>query len=219
MGMFLRAKKRIKDGKLHHYWSVVENRRRANGRVTQRHVLYLGEINDSQMGSWRRTIELLQEGEARPKQVALYPADRQVAAQGNEVIQIRMADVQLHRPRQWGACWLVCELWNWLKLDEFWSPRLPPSREGTQWRNVLQTLVSYRLISPGSEWKLHRVWYERSAMGDLLGEDFSLVQINKLVSHVLSSWRSPRPQLHNTKVPQVNSYTHLREPSAADFTV
>ena len=101
--MFLKESLRFKDGKEHHYWSVVENRRRANGRVTQRHVLYLGEINDSQMGSWRRTIELLQEGEARPKQVALYPADRQVAAQGNEVIQIRMADVQLHRPRQWGA--------------------------------------------------------------------------------------------------------------------
>ena len=58
--------------------------------------------------------------------------------------------------------------------------RLPPSREGTRCKNVLQTLVCYRLIAPGSEWKLHRLWYSRSAMGDLLGEDFSLVQIDKL---------------------------------------
>jgi hypothetical protein len=64
------------------------------------------------------------------------------------------------------------ELWNRLKLDEFWSLRLPPSREGTRWLNVLKTLVVYRLIDPGSEFRLHRLWYDRTAMADLLGEDF-----------------------------------------------
>lgn len=44
--MFLRATTRRKDGKVHRYWSIVENRRLAGGRVLQRHVLYLGEIND-----------------------------------------------------------------------------------------------------------------------------------------------------------------------------
>jgi hypothetical protein len=43
--MFLRCNIRKKDGKTHHYWSVVENRRLAEGRIVQRHVLYLGEIN------------------------------------------------------------------------------------------------------------------------------------------------------------------------------
>ncbi len=52
--MFLRATTRKKDGKTHRYWSVVENRRLADGRVLQRHVLYLGEINDSQARAWRR---------------------------------------------------------------------------------------------------------------------------------------------------------------------
>ncbi len=178
--MFLRAKKRYKDGKLHRYWSIVENRRTAGGRVVQRHVLYLGEINDSQMESWCRTVEVFQHGETQPKQVALYPEDRKASSLDCEAIHIRMAEVELHRPRQWGACWLACELWSWLKLDSFWSERLPASREGTRWKNVLQTLVCYRLISPGSEWKLHRLWYDRSAMGDLLGEDFALVQIDKL---------------------------------------
>ena len=46
--MFLRCKVRRKDGKQHRYWSVVENTRTARGRVVQRHVLYLGEINDTQ---------------------------------------------------------------------------------------------------------------------------------------------------------------------------
>src|SRR5208283_3139903 len=50
-----------------------------------------------------------------------------------------------------------------------WAERLPDSREGTCWRHILQTLVCYRLIDPGSEWRLHRLWFEQSAMGDLLG--------------------------------------------------
>jgi hypothetical protein len=51
--MFLRATVRKKDGKDHTYYSVVENKRLADGRVVQRHVLYLGEINSSQQLAWR----------------------------------------------------------------------------------------------------------------------------------------------------------------------
>jgi transposase len=75
---------------------------------------------------------------------------------------------------------LAGELWNQLQLDEFWSARLPPSRQGTRWLNVLKTLVAYRLIDPGSEWRLHRQWYEQTAISDLLGEDFALVSKDKL---------------------------------------
>ena len=91
-----------------------------------------------------------------------------------------MNALELHRPRQWGACWLACQLWNLLDLDGFWIPRLPPSRKKTRWLNILKTLVSYRLISPGSEWRLHREWYQRSAMGDLLGEDLEVISKDKL---------------------------------------
>jgi hypothetical protein len=64
--MFLRCKVRRKDGKQHRYWSVVENTRVAGGRVLQRPLLYLGEINDSQELAWRRSIEVLEDGAARP---------------------------------------------------------------------------------------------------------------------------------------------------------
>ena len=74
-----------------------------------------------------------------------------------------------HRPRQWGACWLALVLWDRLELDRFWCPRLPASRQGTRWLDVLKTQVCYQLIEPGSEWRLHRHWYEHSAMADLLG--------------------------------------------------
>jgi hypothetical protein len=169
--MFLREKVRRKDGKEHRYWSIVENRRTQKGQVVQRHVLYLGEINDAQKEDWCRTIELFEEGRESPRQVALFPADRPAPKMETEVVQIRLNQLSLHRPRQWGACWLALEIWDQLKLDEFWERRLSPSREGTCWLNVLKTLAVYRLLDPGSEWKLHRLWYGKSAMGDLLGED------------------------------------------------
>jgi hypothetical protein len=114
------------------------------------------------------------------KQVALFPEDRQPPPVNYDVIQVRLNELCIKRPRQWGACWLALELWNQLELDEFWKDKLPPSRKGTQWLNVLKTLVCYRLIDPGSEWRLHRHWYEQSAMADLLAEDFGIAQIDTL---------------------------------------
>ncbi len=96
------------------------------------------------------------------------------------MVQVRLNALQLQRPRQWGACWLALELWAQLRLDDFWSQHLKPSRQGTRWLQVLKTLVCYRLIDPGSEWRLHRQWFEQSAMADLLGEDFALGQKDKL---------------------------------------
>ena len=177
---FLRATRRVKDGKDHRYWSLVENQRTQNGKVVQRHVLYLGEINDSQKEAWCRTIEVFEEGSQRPRQVALFPQDRPRPARGQEVVQVQLDRLELHSPRQWGACWLACQLWEELKLDEFWAEKLPPSREGTRWLEVLKRLVSYQLLDPGSEWRLHREWYRNSAMGDLLGEGPDWVEDDKL---------------------------------------
>jgi transposase len=93
---------------------------------------------------------------------------------------VRLNEFELRRPRQWGACWVGCQLWEQLQLDEFWLERLPDSLEGTCWRKVLQTLAIYRLIDPGSEWRLHREWFKNSALADLLEEDFSLAQKDNL---------------------------------------
>ena len=179
--MFLRANRRIKDGKEHRYWNIVENRRCAGGKVVQRQVMYLGEINDSQLAAWCRVVEAFDEEAQRHTQLALFPADRAVPehAQGHGV-QVRLEAMQLHRPRQWGACWLACQLYEQLELDRFWARHVPDSREGTHWSQILQTLVCYRLIEPGSEWRLHRLWFEQSAMADLLGADYGLVEKNAL---------------------------------------
>jgi hypothetical protein len=179
--MFLRSKVRRKDGKQHRYWSIVENTRVAGGRVVQRHVLYLGEINDSQELAWRRSIEVVADGETRPRTLSLFPEDRGegLLADGS-IVRVKLAELRLSRPRQWGACWLALMLWRELELDVFWSKRLGVSRKGTRWDKVLFVLVAYRLLAPGSEWRQHREWFLRSAVGDLLGEDAGLAEIHKL---------------------------------------
>jgi transposase len=97
-----------------------------------------------------------------------------------DAIGVQLSQLRLERPRQWGACWLALTLWQQLELDSFWRPRLRPSRQGTPWLKVLKTLTAYRLIDPGSEWKLHRQWFDASAMGDLLDSDFALAEKNTL---------------------------------------
>jgi hypothetical protein len=173
--MFLKCSTRFKNGKEHCYWSIVENKRLRGGRVVQRHVLYLGEINSNQESAWRKTVDLLEVGQPVARTVALFPEERAPVVSDQSVVQVRLSELRLERARQWGACWLGCELYHKLELDKFWQERLLPSRKGTPWERVLQTLVLYGLIDPGSEWRLHRHWYEHSAMGDLLGEDFGLV--------------------------------------------
>jgi hypothetical protein len=179
--MFLRSSSRKKDGKEHRYWSIVENKRVEDGRVVQRHVLYLGEINSSQELAWRKSIEVFEDGRLRPSTIALFPEDRCEALIADEsIVRVRLSELRLWRPRQWGACWLVVELWRELELDRFWGERLLRSRKGTRWDQVLLVLVAYRLIAPGSEWRLHRQWFGRCALGDLLGADFALADSHKL---------------------------------------
>lgn len=180
--MFLRVRTRHKDGKRHRYWSVVENRRVCGGGVAQRQVLYLGELNDAQRSGWVRTIEAVEGGQAvgGARQLALFPEDREALPQLDcETARICIGQIDLRRPRQWGACWMAMHLWDLLDLDGFWSGRLAASRKGTSWLNVLKALTAYRLIDPGSEFRFHREWFLHSAIGDLLGEDFSIAQKDK----------------------------------------
>ena len=202
--MFLRQSLRKKDGKTHVYWNIVESKRLDDGRVVQRHVLYLGEINSSQAAAWRKAIEVFDESTGDARTLALFPEDRcALEPPDASVVKLRLSEMRLCRPRQYGACWLAGSLWQELRLDRFWAERLPPNRKGTRWDRILQVLVTYRLIAPGSEWRLHREWFSNSAMADLLGSDFGLAEAHKLYachdhllahkedlfSHLVGRWR------------------------------
>jgi len=178
--MFLRSNVRIKDGKEHRYYTVVESRRLQSGKVAQRQVLYLGEINDSQQAAWRRTLEVFDEGQQRYTPLSLFPEDRPVPADAIDSVQVKLSQMKLERARPYGNCWLGCELWRQLQLDGFWSGKLPPGREGVAWPQVLELLVVNRLIDPGSEFRLHRQWFDHSAMDVLLGQDFAVAEKDRL---------------------------------------
>ena len=172
--MFLRAVPRKKDGKIHRYYSVVENVRPPGSRHPhQKTLLYLGELNDSQQATWTKAIEIFNTEEKRNQTVALFPADRTPPASlPVPAISLDLARYRLTKAREFGACWMGCQLWQELNLDTFWSQRLEDSREGTQWSKMLQVSTIYRLVDPGSEWRCHRLWFDHSSMQDLLGPEF-----------------------------------------------
>ena len=178
--MFLRSNTRIKDGKRHRYYTVVESRRLQTGKVAQRQVLYLGEINDSQQAAWRRTLEVFDEERQRYTPLSLFPEDRPLPADAIDSVQVKVGEMKLERARPYGNCWLGCELWRQLQLDRFWSGKLPPGREGVAWPQVLELLVVNRLIEPGSEFRVHRHWFDHSAMDVLLGQDFGVAEKDRL---------------------------------------
>jgi len=178
--MFLRSTNRKKDGKDHRYFSIVENRRVPDGRTVQRTVLYLGEINDQQQAAWRKTLHVFDEQEQRYTTMSLFPDDRGIPVDAVDSVQVKLSGLELRRPRAYGNCWLGCELWQELGLDEFWRGRLDKGREAVSWEKVLELLVVNSLIEPGSEFRLHRQWFDRSAMDELLQSDFTVAEKDRL---------------------------------------
>ena len=84
--------------------------------------------------------------------------------------------------------WVACQLWQQLHLDAFWSERLSVSREGTDWKSILQVLTIYRLLDPGSEWRLHRQWWASTALDELLGLPLEVLDkdcLYRSLDHVL----------------------------------
>ena len=178
--MYLRSNRRKKDGKEHRYFTVVESRRLKSGKTAQRQVLYLGEINDSQQEAWRKTLEVFDETAQRYEPLSLFPEDRELPHEAVNSIQVKLSEMELRNARAYGNCWLGCELWRQLNLDTFWNQRLPQGRAAEPWSQVLQLLVVNRLIDPGSEYRLHRQWFDQSAMGELLGTDFTVAEKDRL---------------------------------------
>lgn len=164
MGLFLRRHRRHKNGKDHTYWSLVENQRCPSGKVIQRQAIYLGELDQAQHQAWSALSSKFSPTSPNPTPELAFSPSTEALSPAVPPPRIHFSEFSLHNPRQWGACWIADRLWRDLQLSEFWSQRLPPSREGTDWLQILQVLVTYRLIDPGSEFRLHREWFSQSAM-------------------------------------------------------
>jgi len=202
--MFLRSKRRFKNGKWHRYFSVVESRRLSHGRVVQRQVLYLGEINDAQEAAWQKTLEVFDERRQASCQMTLFPEDREIPADAVNALSLRMGQLTLRRSRAFGDCWLALTLWRKLQLDRFWAERLANERGDVPWERVLAILAINRLVAPGSEWRIHREWFLHTALDELLGVDFAAVGKDRLYRcldrliehkdalnrHLIEQWRT-----------------------------
>ena len=173
--MYLHPTYRRKDGKAHRYFTVVESVRLPGAKhPVQRPLLYLGELNDSQQAAWSKALLVCDTVTQQTQPLRLFPDDRTPPPDPIPALQVHWQDYALRRPRAYGDCWLALELWRLLGLDEFWTEKLGWTRAGTDWAKTLLVSVAYRLIAPGSEWRCWRLWYERTALGDLLGPDFHL---------------------------------------------
>src|SRR5712672_3105997 len=169
--MFLRSNNRQKDGKDH---------RISSGKTVQRTVLYLGEINDQQQAAWRKSLSVFDDEQQEYANLSLFPDDREIPADAVDSLQVKLSGLELRRPRLFGSCWLGCQLWQQLGLDEFWDTRLSGSHEEVPWEKVLQLLVVSQLLDPGSEFRVHRQWYLTTAMDALLGTDFAVAEKDRL---------------------------------------
>jgi transposase len=202
--MFLRCHSRRKNGKPHHYWSIVESRRCRSGQIVQRQVLYLGEISDGQEDAWRKTIRVFDERQRDYRQIALFPADHPVPPDQVNTLSVKLTEMRLLRPRSFGDCWLGCVLWKELGLSCFWNAKLGADRGGVPWERVLAILAVNRLCDPGSEFAVHRRWFLNSALDELLGVDDSaagkdrlyrcldriLPYKEELCQHLVGRWRT-----------------------------
>ena len=178
--MFLRCHKRKKNGKLHQYYSVVENRRIANGRVSQKTVLYLGEITNDQEKAWRKTLQVFDVDQNKSVYKYLFATEEESICEDIDAIPVRLSHLKLSHPRAFGDCWLGCQIWDELKLDSFWKKRIDGYKTTIAFSKVLKLLVINRLIKPGSEFYVHQHWFDQTAMDVLLDCDFTVAQKNRL---------------------------------------
>jgi transposase len=177
--MFLKANRRRKDGKQHVYYTLNESLRVSRRRVVQRTVLHLGELNTTQVERWQRTIETVHEDGAR-HQMRLFTDREGEAPAGEDVAEVILSSLQLRRPREFGAAWVGCKLWEELGLRGLWEEALGEQAGQVRWAKVVELLAVNRLCAPGSELSVHEKWYPRSAMDVLLDCDDRVAERNRL---------------------------------------
>ncbi len=178
--MFLRRHQRMKDGKPHAYWSLVETVRTASG-PRQRTLCYLGELNGSAQSRWLKTIEVFNEqGESR--QLKLFPADAAIEQEDEQVARVLVDRVRLERTRRFGECYLGLELWRRLELDRFFESAVDGAGDEADvpWSRIAALLAINRLCDPGSELAVEQRWFPATALDDLLGIEAGKINDTRL---------------------------------------
>ena len=163
--MFLRQHRRIRNGREHSYWSLVETVRTDDG-PRQCTLCYLGELNGSAHALWQKTIEVFnQQGEST--QLKLFPSEVEVPDDAH-VARVLVKKVRVERTRKFGDCYVGWELWKRLQLDDFFAQHMDGDHADVPWSRVAAVLAINRLCDPGSELAVEQHWYPSTALEDLL---------------------------------------------------
>ena len=163
--MFLREHQRLKDGKEHGYWSLVETIRTADG-PRQRTLCYLGELNGSAHARWQKTVEVFNE-QGETTQLKLFPSETEASDEPN-VARVLVKKIRVERTRRFGDSYLGLELWKQLGLAEFLARHLDIDDADVPWSRIAAVLAINRLCDPGSELAVEQHWYPSTALDDLL---------------------------------------------------
>jgi len=177
--MYLKAHRRMKDGKSHVYYSLSESVRLSRNRVVQRTVLHLGELNTTQQDRWQRTISVIEE-DGQERQLRLFTDRDGQMPEADDVAEVRLSSLAVRRPRAFGACWVGCKLWETLGLRAFWDKALGEDRGAVPWAKVLELLVINRLSAPRSELSIHEKWFGQTAMDFLLDCEADVAEKDRL---------------------------------------
>jgi transposase len=179
--MFLKRRVRRKDGKEHIYYSLCESLRVHSGRIIQRQVLHLGELNTTQIESWQHTLEVISEDDGgRRLQRRLFVDHEGAVPRAQDVIELRLSSLRVREPRRFGDCWAGCRLWQELGLNAFWQERLGAQGGEVPWAKVLELLAVNRLLDPRSELFVHEKWFPQTAMDVLLDCDCAVAHKDRL---------------------------------------
>ena len=183
--MFLKRLERLKSGKGHTYWALVESYRTAGGS-RHRVVAYLGELKKSEHSGWAQFCRRLNK-EERPLP-SLFDPPLFDEPTDDEPVLVKLKDIRLERLRDFGDVWLALGLWRLLQLDELLTAQMPAGAEDVPWPVVAAILTLARFCEPSSELHIADTWYRRTALDDLLGVPVAAVHTRRLYEGLDALW-------------------------------
>ena len=186
--MYIRQCYRVKSGKRHAYWALVESFRTASG-PRQRVVAWLGKLDEAgRLGVQEAADAAATSVEPAPSSEQLQPIGRQLRLEFDDDpttveprwVEVNAAGVRVENLRQFGGPWIALHLIRTLQLDEFLERTIPSGREQVPWDVSSLILVIARLLEPSSELYTAEQWYPKTALPDLLGVPADTVDDNRL---------------------------------------
>jgi transposase len=177
--MYIRKTTRIKDGKIHDYWALIESYRTPKG-PRQRTVAWLGELDKA----GRLGIEKYTKNNSESQQ------DLFKKSPDPEWVEVNVNGIRVENIKDFGGPWLCLEIIRRLHLEQFFEKHIPKGRELIPWSTMAQVLVICRLCNPSSELHIAEHLFEETAFSDLLGiplkrinEDRLYRALDKLLPH------------------------------------